>query len=109
MYFENKSDKNSGSFSDIFDCDTLLPLELPEIKKPGYMPKNEDASVITVNGMFEGSFYWKNDKVSASECAKDAGMRLMLWLEPERAIKGTEITKNILNGFLKSPATATKF
>ena len=67
LYFENKSDKNSGIISDIFDCDTLLPLEYPESKTPGHMPKSEDACVITMNGMVAGEYYWENDKVSASE------------------------------------------
>ena len=67
LYFENKSDKNSGVFSDILDCNTLLALELPEIKNSGYMPKNGDACVITMNGMVDGRYYWENDKVSASE------------------------------------------
>ncbi|MBR1970623.1 MAG: alpha-galactosidase [Clostridia bacterium] len=67
LYFENKSGKNSGIISDIFDCDTLLPLEFPENKKPGNMPKSGDACVIVMNGMVEGKYYWENDKVSATE------------------------------------------
>ena len=67
MYFENKSDKKSGIFSDISDCDTLLPLSIPQGKRPGYMPKSGDACVITMNGMVDGRYYWENDKVSASE------------------------------------------
>lgn len=67
LYFENKSDNNSGIFSDISDCDTLLPLEMPELKRPGYMPKNGDACVITMNGMVDGKYYWENDKTSATE------------------------------------------
>lgn len=67
LYFENQSHKNSGIFSDILDCDTLLPLKLPESKRPGYMPKNGDACVITMNGMVEAGFYRENDKVSATE------------------------------------------
>lgn len=67
LYFENKSDKNSGIFSNIFDCDTLLPLQMPESKKPGYMPKGGDACVITMNGMVDHVYYLDNDKISASE------------------------------------------
>lgn len=67
LYFENKSDKNSGIISDILDCDTLLPFSMPEVKSPGYMPKDGDACVITMNGMVDGKYYWENDKVSASE------------------------------------------
>ena len=67
LYFENQSDKNSGIISDILDCDTLLPLEYPIDKNPGYMPKCGDACVITMNGMVEGRYYWENDKVSATE------------------------------------------
>ena len=29
LYFENKSDKNSGIFSEIWDSDVLLPLNMP--------------------------------------------------------------------------------
>ncbi len=67
LYFENKSDKNSGIFADILDCDTLLPLEFSKTKNPGYMPKDGDACIITMNGMVEGRYYWDNDKVSATE------------------------------------------
>ncbi|MBQ4629363.1 MAG: alpha-galactosidase [Clostridia bacterium] len=67
LWFENKSDKKSGIFSDISDCDTLLPLSIPQGKRPGYMPKEGDACVITMNGMVYGGYYWENDKVSASE------------------------------------------
>lgn len=67
LWFENTSDRNSGIFSCICDCDTLLPLEYPEQKRPGYMPKEGDACVITMNGMVDGKYYWENDKVSATE------------------------------------------
>ena len=67
LWFENTSDRNSGIFSRICDCDTLLPLEYPEQKRPGYMPKEGDACVITMNGMVDGKYYWENDKVSATE------------------------------------------
>ena len=67
LYFENSSGRDSGIFSDILDCDTLLPFEMPERKAPGYMPKDGDACVITMNGMVDGSLYWENDKKSASE------------------------------------------
>jgi len=67
LWFENKSSKNSAIFSDIWDCDTLLPLEFPKPLNPGYMPKEGDACVITMNGMVDVSYYWENDKVSATE------------------------------------------
>lgn len=67
LWFENKSDKNSAIFSDILDCDTLLPLEFPKPLNPGYMPKEGDACVITMNGAVEGKYYHENDKVSATE------------------------------------------
>ena len=67
LWFENKSDKNSAIFSDIWDCDTLLPLEFPKPLNPGYMPKEGDACVITMNGMVDGKYYLENDKVSATE------------------------------------------
>lgn len=67
LYFENNSEKESGIISDIFDCDTLLPLEFSKEKNPGYMTKNGDACIITMNGMVECKYYRDNDKVSASE------------------------------------------
>ena len=67
LSFENTSSENSGIFSDILDCDTLLPLTLTELKRPGYMPKDGDACIITMNGMVDGAFYWENDAVSATE------------------------------------------
>lgn len=67
LFFENKSDKNSGIISDIFDCDTVLPLSFPTAPLPGYMPKQGDACVITMNGTVSGTNYWDNDKVSATE------------------------------------------
>lgn len=67
LWFENKSYQNSAIFSDILDCDTLLPLEFPKSLNPGYMPKVGDACIITMNGMVDGNYYWENDKVSASE------------------------------------------
>ena len=69
LWFENKSQKNSGIFSDIFDCDTFLPIDMPDAPNPGYMPKPGDACVITMNGMVDGHYYWENDKVSATEYA----------------------------------------
>lgn len=67
LHFENQSDENSQIFSDINDCDTLLPLEFLPEPKSGYMPKDKDACVITMTGMVEGYHYWENDKVSATE------------------------------------------
>ena len=67
LYFENKSDKNSKIFSGINDCDTLFPLEYHESKRPGYMPKVGDPCVIAMNGSVDGSYYWSDDAVSATE------------------------------------------
>ena len=65
--FENRSDKNSEIISEIWDSDTLLPLDMPEPKRQGYRPTVGDACVITMNGMVEGRLYWENDKASAEE------------------------------------------
>ena len=67
VYFENKSDKNSEIFSQVNDCDTLLPLEIIQKKRPGYIPKAGDPCVITMKGTVNGAYYWSNDEVSASE------------------------------------------
>ena len=67
LWFENKSDKNSEIFSEINDSDTLLSLKHPEPKRPGYMPKQGDACVITMKGKVPGEYYWENDEVSATE------------------------------------------
>ena len=67
LWLENTSDKNSEIFSEINDCDTLLPLQYPEAKRPGYMPKAGDACVITMKGKVPGIYYWKSDAISATE------------------------------------------
>jgi len=67
LYFENKSGKDSEVISDIWDCSTLLPLELAEMPKPGYRPSAGNVCVITMNGMVDGRYYWENDAKSATE------------------------------------------
>ena len=67
LYFENNSDCNSGIFSDIWDCDTLLPFEDQSKPRNGYRPVEGDSCVITMNGTVDGRYYWENDKVSATE------------------------------------------
>ena len=67
IYFENASDAPSQIFSDIWDCDTLLPLELPTPPRSGYLPKEGNVCVITMTGMVPGTYYWENDKISATE------------------------------------------
>lgn len=67
LYFENKSNCDSGIFSDIFDADALLPLELPTPPSHGYMPKEGDACVISMSGSVSGRYYWESDKISATE------------------------------------------
>jgi len=67
VYFENTSNKNTDIFSNICDCDTMLPLKYLGETKAGYMPKSGNACVITMNGSVEGFNYWENDKVSATE------------------------------------------
>ena len=41
-----------------------------------------------------------NGLIDVKDCAKDAGMRLMLWVEPERAIKGTRVIEEHPEWFL---------
>ena len=67
LWFENKADSDSGIFSDILDCDALLPMTLPTAPRSGYRTTNGDLCVVTMNGMVEGKYYWENDKVSATE------------------------------------------
>lgn len=67
LYFENTSDSDSQVISNIFDCDTMFPLIYPKQPKCGYKPIEGDACVITMNGMIDGSKYWENDKLSATE------------------------------------------
>lgn len=50
LYFENKSDQDSQIFSDICDCDTVLPLEFVEAPRSGYKPAQGNACVIAMNG-----------------------------------------------------------
>ncbi len=47
-----------------------------------------------------------NDLIDVRDAAKNAGMNLMLWCEPERAVKGTPITKEHPDWFLKLPDNA---
>ena len=67
LYFENKSDKNSKVFSDILDSNTLLDLTMTEKRRPGFMPKEEDVNVISMNGMVGGWYYHEDDRVSSTE------------------------------------------
>lgn len=67
LYFENKSGKDSKVFSDICDCNILLPLNYPRAHRNGYRAIEGDACVITMNGTVAGRNYWGNDKVSATE------------------------------------------
>ena len=55
LYFENKSGKDSKVFSDICDCNILLPLNYPRAHRNGYRAIEGDACVITMNGMVEGA------------------------------------------------------
>ena len=67
LYFENRSENNSKIISEILDCDTLLPLSFPRRIRPGYRLVDGDASVIVMNGMVNGNYYWDNDRVSSTE------------------------------------------
>ena len=67
IYFENKTDTDSGIFSDISDCHTTLPLTLPVLPKQGYRPVDGDLCVITMQGMVDGNYYWESDQKSAQE------------------------------------------
>ncbi len=69
LFFENKSDKISGIFSDIADCAACFSLEHPKSPNPGFMPKEGDACVITMTGVIKCENYWDNDKKSAEEFA----------------------------------------
>ena len=44
-----------------------------------------------------------NELEDVSKCAKEVGMKLMLWVEPERAIAGTELTVKHPEWFLTLP------
>lgn len=67
LHFENNSNVNSKVFSEILDGDTLLPLKMTEKRRPGFMPKENDVNVISMNGMVPGWYYIEDDKVSATE------------------------------------------
>jgi len=67
LYFENKSDKNSGIFSDIQDSNMVLPLEIPPRNRKGYAPEKHNVKVTTMTGAIDGSLYVTNDKMSATE------------------------------------------
>lgn len=44
-----------------------------------------------------------NELSDVAECAEEMGARLMLWLEPERAIKGTEVIEKHPEWFITFP------
>lgn len=67
VHFENNSNKNSDIISEIWDCDTLLPLNLDAAPAVGNRPVEGDSCVITMNGMINGDLYSDNDKISAIE------------------------------------------
>ena len=71
LWFENNSNENSGVFSDILDADTILPFDIPEPPKAGYMPVEGNVCVISMRGMVNGTYYWENDKTSATEYGLD--------------------------------------
>lgn len=73
LHFENGSDKNSGIFSDILDCDTVIPLDMPTDKRNGYMPKlsDGDTCVISMDGTIENGAYFSGKNKS---CAVEYGV-----------------------------------
>ena len=66
-YFKNNGNENSKIISDILDCDSVFEMDIPEKKRSGCMPKEEDLSIISMNGMVDGIYYHFNDEVSATE------------------------------------------
>ena len=62
LYFENKSDKNSGIISEIKDADIVLPLDMPTPPKNGYRPEKENVCVITMRGAMDAGAYYYNRK-----------------------------------------------
>ena len=67
LYFENKSGKDSGIFSDINDCDLALPINFLPFSRPGFLPCDGTPRVISMKGMVEGFNYNENDPLSATE------------------------------------------
>ena len=67
LYFENKTCSNSNIFSDISDCDTLLPLVMPDAPKSMHIPDRGDTCVISMTGTKDWWYYERNAEVSASE------------------------------------------
>lgn len=70
LYFENTGSENSHILSDIYDSDSIVFLNMPESKKPGFEPKFSDgyACIISMNGSINGDLYWVGDnKVCATE------------------------------------------
>lgn len=71
LWFENKGKHDSQIFSEICDCDSLLPLEIPDAPKSGYQPQLGNVCVISMKGMVDWEYYERNDKVSATEYSFD--------------------------------------
>ena len=69
LHFENAGGENSAVFSDIFDCDILLPLEVSKPLQRGYTAKLGDTCVITMGGTREQALFYDRDKCGAVNSA----------------------------------------
>lgn len=69
LWLENGGTENSAVFSDILDCDTLLPFSSMPAARSGYRTTEGDACVIAMGGMVPPPCYWENDAVAATEFA----------------------------------------
>ena len=67
LFFENKGSVPSKVISDIWDCDSFLPLDVPEWKPALHMPDSNSLCLITMNGPILTDYYWYDDKASAEE------------------------------------------
>ena len=67
LAFANESGHDSKVLSEIWDCDVILPLEIPAPRRPGYMWKEGDPCVISMKGCVRGGNYLRYDQISATE------------------------------------------
>ena len=84
LSFCNESDHDSGILKEIRDCDALLPLELPEPPKRGFLPGPGHACVAAVRGSVDGNLYSRSDSLSSLEFGVS---REYLDKAPERTVR----------------------
>lgn len=67
LWWENTGSQNSGIFENLWDCDTVLPLETAPTLPVTFKPLPEDCVLTWVSGMVDFQDYMHDDELSATE------------------------------------------